>query len=436
MAQSFELKLGNHNGHDRFRELCALYSSGSLTGQELEQLNDHLLVCPECVELLQEYSRIVRHGIPVLAEPSEIAEVPKFDAELLQGRTQLLAKLEQIAPGKVAPRLDTVTQHQRQHSPFRAVNAMTYALALVIVICASIGGYVLGARSAHDSARAAIEGKQRARALELPSATPEVGVVTGPEQEIKRLSDEINRLRNELSATKKLADDSYQYRSQQAATISRLGNENAGVKADRDQIARNLGDAQAQLTQLNSDMDRLRSERDDALLRNSEFDKRTETFKAQLRTLSDTISEQQRLLAADRDIRELMGARDLLLADVFDIDQNGRNKKPFGRIFYTKDKSLIFYAFDLDRQPGFQNAGAFQVWGAKAADNRKGSAFNMGVFYMDNEAMRRWVLKFDDAKVLARIDSVFVTVEPQGGSDRPRGKQLLFASLRGEPNHP
>jgi hypothetical protein len=435
MAQSFEFKIGNHNGHDRFLELCALYGSGSLTGNELAQLNDHLPDCPECTELLQEYARIVRHSIPVLAEPSQIAEVTKFDAELLQGRAQLLAKVEQSAHDKAAPRIDTVTQHERLDSPFRAISAMAYALALVIAICAGIGGFVVGARNAHQSSRTAIESKQRARALELPSVTPDkIGVVTGPE--IKRLSDEINRLRNELSATKKSAENSYQDRSQQADTISRLSNENAGVKADRDQIARNLGDAQAQVTQLNRDMDRLRSERDDALLRNSEFDKKVEAFKEQLRTLSDTISEQQRLLAADRDIRELMGARDLLLADVFDIDQNGRNKTPFGRIFYTKDKSLIFYAFDLDRQPGLRNAGAFQVWGARAADNGKGSAFNMGIFYMDNEAMRRWVLKFDNPKILAQIDSVFVTVEPQGGSDRPRGKQLLFASLRGEPNHP
>src|SRR6202023_2943971 len=99
MAQSFEFTIGNQNGHDRFRELCALYSSGSLTGQEVAQLNDHLAGCPECIELLREYSRMVRHSIPVLAEPSEIAEVPKFDAELLRGKTRLLAKIEQIAHG-------------------------------------------------------------------------------------------------------------------------------------------------------------------------------------------------------------------------------------------------------------------------------------------------------------------------------------------------
>jgi hypothetical protein len=31
---------------------------------------------------------------------------------------------------------------------------------------------------------------------------------------------------------------------------------------------------------------------------------------------------------------------------------------------------------------------------------------------------------------------VFVTVEPNGGSQRPSGKPLLFAYLRIHPNHP
>jgi len=45
-------------------------------------------------------------------------------------------------------------------------------------------------------------------------------------------------------------------------------------------------------------------------------------------------------------------------------------------------------------------------------------------------------LKFDDPKTLAKIDAVFVTVEPDGGSHHPSGKQLLFAYLRVTPNHP
>jgi hypothetical protein len=60
----------------------------------------------------------------------------------------------------------------------------------------------------------------------------------------------------------------------------------------------------------------------------------------------------------------------------------------------------------------------------------------MGIFYMDNEANRRWVLKFDNQKIMEQVDAVFVTVEPNGGSEKPSGKQLMYAYLRAAPNHP
>ena len=55
---------------------------------------------------------------------------------------------------------------------------------------------------------------------------------------------------------------------------------------------------------------------------------------------------------------------------------------------------------------------------------------------MDSESNRRWVLRLDDPKQLAEIDAVFVTVEPQGGSQKPTGKPFLYALLRREANHP
>jgi len=62
----------------------------------------------------------------------------------------------------------------------------------------------------------------------------------------------------------------------------------------------------------------------------------------------------QELLQHDRDIRELMVARELYMADVHDVSGKGTDKT-YGRVFYTKGKRLIFYAFDLDAQPGIQN---------------------------------------------------------------------------------
>jgi hypothetical protein len=42
-----------------------------------------------------------------------------------------------------------------------------------------------------------------------------------------------------------------------------------------------------------------------------------------------------------------MGGRNLHIVDVLDVDSKGQDKRSFGRVFYTQEKSLIFYAFDL-----------------------------------------------------------------------------------------
>jgi hypothetical protein len=145
------------------------------------------------------------------------------------------------------------------------------------------------------------------------------------------------------------------------------------------------------------------------------------------------VAKGQELLAHDRDIRELMGARELYMADVHDVSGKG-TAKTYGRVFYTKGKRLIFYAFDLDAVPGVQNASSFQAWGRRGPDRQE--AHSLGIFYEDNVSKKRWVLKADDPRSLEDIDAVFVTVEPNGGSPHPSGKQLLFAYLRVSPNHP
>ena len=148
----------------------------------------------------------------------------------------------------------------------------------------------------------------------------------------------------------------------------------------------------------------------------------------------EEVAKQQDLLEHDRDIRELMGARDLYVAEVHDVSSTGQTNKTYGRVFYTKGKRLIFYAYDLDAQPGLKDASTFQAWGRRGPDKQQ--VLNLGIFYEDNLSKKRWVLKTNDPKTLDDIDAVFVTVEPNGGSRHPSGKQLLFAYLRLSPNHP
>jgi len=99
-----------------------------------------------------------------------------------------------------------------------------------------------------------------------------------------------------------------------------------------------------------------------------------------------------------------------------------------GRIFFTEGKSLVFYAFDL------KSGGTFQAWGQREA--REESAQSLGLFYVDDQKQKRWVLKFDNPKVLAEINTVFVTVEPPGGSVKPNHQKMLYAYLNAAPNHP
>jgi chromosome segregation ATPase len=57
----------------------------------------------------------------------------------------------------------------------------------------------------------------------------------------------------------------------------------------------------------------------------------------------EQISENKELLDRDRRIRNLIDGRNLYIAEIYDIGQSGDTRKPFGRVFYTQDKSLIFY---------------------------------------------------------------------------------------------
>ncbi len=164
------------------------------------------------------------------------------------------------------------------------------------------------------------------------------------------------------------------------------------------------------------------------------LDAKVDDLNRLLRDREVALDQNDELLAHDRDIRDLMGARDLYIAEVYDVARTGETQKPYGRVFYTRGKSLIFYAYDLDQQTAAKTVNAFQAWGWRGPDQQK--AVNLGVFYEDNASKKRWVLKCDDSETLAQIDGVFVTVEPDGGSQKPSGKSLLFAYLRADSNHP
>lgn len=132
------------------------------------------------------------------------------------------------------------------------------------------------------------------------------------------------------------------------------------------------------------------------------------------------------------ELRDLIAARNLHIADVSDIGSTENQPKPFGRVFYTRGQSLVLFAYDLSKTRPNQT---FYAWGSRQNDPHRPQS--LGALRADDQTQRRWILEFNDPKILTQIDSVYVTLEPNnrpGGT--PNGRKLLSAYLGPSPKYP
>lgn len=437
--------------HDEFLELCALSTSGQLTEEEQKRLAEHLAVCPECREVLGEYESVVQDTIPgigaeQLSAPSsrvdpgpswsqsksekaffERLEREEGEASTARGKKNgMSAALRRILPAD-------------PESTWRHV-WMLYAAGILLFITLCLSAYWVGVRHGTEVATSA-----------PPAATPPPQVATqNPASLEEQLSDAAHEreiAHAQIAQRDKALVDLRWQLARQSAEITRLNDAQEQLEtslrrgdADKQNLAQQhtelgqkLEAARIESVTLREKVARLTEQSNEETAEAVALGTEVNDLTQRLREREAFLSQQEQLLAHDRDIRELMGARDLYIAEVYDVGTNGATRKPYGRLFYTKEKSLIFYAYDLDQQDGKRNE-SFQAWGRRGPDWKQ--AVNLGIFYEDNASKKRWVLKSEDPKTLAQIDAVFVTVEPHGGSDKPSGKPLLFAYLRVNPNHP
>ena len=433
--------------HEEFRELCAAATAGELSGDEQMRLSAHLETCPECRRLLRDYELITVKVMAAGAEERDVAPKVGLDSSWSTEAAEaaFFQRLEkepdwQAAAGNDGAELQTGKRFTYRPSQFRWREIwMPFAAAILLALALGVAAYKTGLKRGTDVARTFPQpGKEAENSLEAQAGDAGHERVQLEEKlsdnaklivDLKRQLAEQVAIINSLKSAQTASAHAPQQGQQAVQT-----NDEAG-RRDRELLA-----AQAKLTELQKMVDQTTSQRDESARQVAILEAKVNelTTLAKERELALDRSESevatgQELLAHDRDIRELMGARELYMADVHDVSGKG-TAKTYGRVFYTKGRRLIFYAFDLDAQPGVQPASSFQAWGRKGPDKQQ--ARSLGIFYEDNVSKKRWVLKADDPKSLEDIDAVFVTVEPNGGSQHPSGKQLLFAYLRVSPNHP
>ena len=421
--------------HQEFRELCALSTTGELTAEELNRLSEHLVGCNSCRKAKEQYDRVAGLMIPALAAEARRDSTADSEEQAAQGswsidraEARLMGSLrDEPVPLRTRPAV------QLEFPKWRRVRRC--AVAALILAVFSVGSYLIGVLRGRGAAVAnAPYHLSMPRTAPVPEPAHHAAPIPNQSREVPPREDQAASLRDELRESEtESAKVKDQLRQLQADLAQRSADLDRSL-ADRADLDRQLAQAQVNAQALEARLTAMNDQSGWDTAQSLALKAQIEDLNAAIASKDGEIARQQELLGRDRDIRNLIGARNLYIAEIYDVGKNGDTQKPFGRVFYTKDKSLIFYGYDLDQQKGVRKDASFQAWGRRGSDGRHD--ISLGLLYQDDANQKRWVLKFNDAKTISELDAVFITVEPEGGSPKPSTKPLLFTYLHLDPNHP
>jgi hypothetical protein len=415
--------------HEEFEELCALSTTGELTAEEWARLEQHLAHCDACRESQRLFEHVVAMAIPLMAEEGDAKQNHRSSSDSWSIKEAEAALMDSLRDEPLRPDSKPITP--ATHFGWR--RALRYAIAAGILAACSIAGYRVGIYRGHETSSVVTTPAPPVQTIPtqidhtVTAAAPPGARPLSKDSEAAALKEQA-RL-NQLEVAK-LKDAQSQLEDELAKRSSDLDRS----LQDRAGLEQRLALAQSNAQSLQARLDLMNGHKPQDTAESLSLRTEVNDLNAALKEKDTEIAHEQDLLQHDRDIRNLIGARNLYIAEIYDVAKTGDTQKPFGRVFYTKDKSLIFYGYDLDQQRGVKKASTFQAWGRRESDHN--ADVSLGLLYQDDASQKRWALKFNDVKTIAQIDAVFITVEPEGGSPKPSGKPLLFAYLRIDPNHP
>jgi hypothetical protein len=359
--------------HEEFLELSALSTTGELSEEEQKRLQDHLATCTDCRQALKEFEAVADVGVPLLssvlsAPPSnELSQAPRKAVGATQKHGPVQGETTSVSSVPTKQGKGLIFTHRNGNGRTQ-VNWnyvwMPFAAAVLLTVALGIYSYQVGRR----------------RTLEVTQVRPNSPAdnrVNALERQMSDMGHEHEVLKTQLAERDRMIRDLRRQVEDQSAALGEAKRVQANLEQslqndqtekqqlaqERSNFTQKLDAAQASLQKTQADLDSLRQQRSQDQSRSDSLEAQIRDLHGQLRDREQTIGKQDELLAHDRDIRDLMGARDLYIAEVYDVERDGATKKPYGRVFYTKGKSLVFYAYDLDQQPGVRNASTFQAWG-------------------------------------------------------------------------
>jgi len=425
--------------HDHFEELCAAASIGQATPEELLELERHASECDACRKAYFDYLDFAARQFataeqnPTLTSrdaqeslSSELFTQRFFDRAGREGivfSQEVDRELKKLSVG--SPRLTTRMTWRTQT---RAI-----AAAVIIGVSLSAGYFYVKGSFKHSGSGLQTKGDAGAKSEDFGIALNDrIAELTAKNSTLQTQLDNLNSQLWKTGAQLATSESDLK-----AASRDRLR-----LESDRDALETQIKGIQLQLAELQSIAASAQQEAAKQREHANEVEAAAIADRIKLDDLNDELTQksaalekERQLLSLGHDVTDLMGARNLHIVDVVDTDPRGKTRPAFGRIFFTEGKSLIFYAYDLNEAKIQKSDYQYRVWAKQEGGDKQ--VRNLGVFYSDDKTQRRWVFKCNDPKILNEIDSVFVTLEPSNSDpSHPKGQNLMYAYLHGQPNHP
>jgi len=399
--------------HERFEKLASLAAIGELDPEEQEEFLRHRETCLTCAQVSAETRSVATAAF--LAGSSK-SEDPAVEAER---HRRLRANIARRLPVSVP-----VLVVQRYKRLAAAGIAAAFALGASVGVVALHQGR--GAAATTSPVEVARTATLQVPAPSAPDQTEEFHL----RAVLAELRTESDRAREEIRALRDKLVKSDQHAAELETKLDEVEKESQKQAQEIIQARNELGTATLELTRA-----KVSVTASQATIQALQY--KLADREAQLTEVTASVEREREMLSAGREIRDIMGARELHIVDVVDRDGKGRPRKAFGRAFYTQGKSLIFYAFDLPTKSTADGKFVYAAWGSNSNNLNSKVAHSLGIFYNDDQTQHRWAMKFDDPKLLEEIDTVFVTLEPAGRPfAAPTGKPILEAYFGTPPNHP
>lgn len=399
--------------HQHYEELAGLVITGQASAAEIEEYNEHAERCTDCREDADELAAMA-HLLALSDSAKPTGENPP------PGMTERFVARARSEGIPLTP--------QRQVTKPKL--SRPWVLPLAAMVVAGVGIWLLLSFGARIYETAKTNFNLPPNPSVLPAASKEDSPLT---QEQLSLSKRLRNAQAEAAQFKAAFDSQRKDREADLARVAELNKQIDSLQQQLAEARRRESERSQEVARLEGQLKTVSVERDD--YRVDALSQKADLLDShnKLETANQQLQEAQHLSAAANEAKDLIVARNLHIVDVHD-NENGNKPRPFGRIFYAEGKKLVFYAYDLGDPQRLSAKVSFYVWGEKTGAKE---VKNLGIFRADDRQDGRWVLTFDDPRVLARINTIFVTSESNGRKiAKPNGNRILTAFLDDAPNHP